>query len=325
MQSDVVGVAIGLFTVFLVFSLVVSGANEAINTVLHTRSGFLLKGLHQLLENDDARTLTTGRDKMQQTNSSSTLLGVTNVLTHPLAWSAAKPTFGADTNTDKRPPSYLDPRTFAQIAVDLLSKPETDAQLLADAATWAGQQSAPLSTEVNHRLAGEDPTTGAPLDPAPDDAQKVANLRDYAISLGPAQKQAMLAVLTPPATPDQIIRQVRTSAAGLPPVVREAVTALVDDAQGDLDRLRNNFANWFDSQMDRVSGWYKRRAFIISMIIGLGLAFFCSVNAIGISPVSFLPWAGARFQGIDRSSSSMNVTSKGWPPPVARRIVGSMS
>ena len=58
--------------------------------------------------------------------------------------------------------------------------------------------------------------------------------------------------------------------------MRATVLNLLDSAQGDLDTARKRVENWYDDSMDRVSGWYKRRAQII--IFGIGLALCCLVN-----------------------------------------------
>jgi hypothetical protein len=49
------------------------------------------------------------------------------------------------------------------------------------------------------------------------------------------------------------------------------------------------------------------------------------VSDFGIGPASFLADVFSCFQGVAKSSSSMKMTSSGWTPPVARRMVGSIS
>ena len=66
------------------------------------------------------------------------------------------------------------------------------------------------------------------------------------------------------------------------PVQRAMLTAL-DTAQGDLDRLQQNLEKWFDSSMDRVSGWYKRSTQWIIFIIGLVVAVGLNINTIKIA------------------------------------------
>lgn len=63
----------------------------------------------------------------------------------------------------------------------------------------------------------------------------------------------------------------------IPPGVARGLLALIDAAGNDLDKVRKNIEDWFDSSMDRVSGWYTRRVKWISFVVGLVLA--AAVNA----------------------------------------------
>ncbi len=61
------------------------------------------------------------------------------------------------------------------------------------------------------------------------------------------------------------------------PKVEQALRTLVDAAGTDISKARENIEGWFDSNMDRVSGWYKRRTQVI--VLGLGLAVAIAINA----------------------------------------------
>jgi hypothetical protein len=67
------------------------------------------------------------------------------------------------------------------------------------------------------------------------------------------------------------------------PKLRHALITAIDDARGDLDKVRANLEGWFDSSMDRVSGWYKRRTQMWLFVIGAVLATSLNVNAITIA------------------------------------------
>jgi len=54
--------------------------------------------------------------------------------------------------------------------------------------------------------------------------------------------------------------------------IKKALLALIDDAQGDINKLKANIENWYDAAMDRVSGWYKRRAHAIILVLGVVLS-----------------------------------------------------
>ena len=70
------------------------------------------------------------------------------------------------------------------------------------------------------------------------------------------------------------------------PVQRAMLTAL-DSAQGDLERMQQNLEKWFDSSMDRVSGWYKRSTQWIVFLIGLAIAVGMNINTITIADYLF--------------------------------------
>lgn len=67
-----------------------------------------------------------------------------------------------------------------------------------------------------------------------------------------------------------------------PPVQRALLTA-VDTAQGDLERARVNIEAWYDSAMDRVSGWYKRSTQWIIFITALVLAAGLNIDTLAVA------------------------------------------
>jgi hypothetical protein len=59
--------------------------------------------------------------------------------------------------------------------------------------------------------------------------------------------------------------------------LREALTAIWHSVHHDVGEFRVGVDRWFDTGMERVSGWYKRRAQV--MLFGLGLATAVVLNA----------------------------------------------
>jgi hypothetical protein len=66
------------------------------------------------------------------------------------------------------------------------------------------------------------------------------------------------------------------------PVLQKSLLTLLRAAQGDVDQFRQEIERWYDDQMARVSGWYKRHVRWISLVIGLVLVLAFNVNAISI-------------------------------------------
>ncbi len=67
------------------------------------------------------------------------------------------------------------------------------------------------------------------------------------------------------------------------PFVRRALRAAIDSAQGDVNRVQANLEAWYDSAMDRVSGWYKRRTQWILLAIGLASTVIVDVDTVRIA------------------------------------------
>jgi hypothetical protein len=65
--------------------------------------------------------------------------------------------------------------------------------------------------------------------------------------------------------------------------VQRALLAAIDTAAGDLTRAQKNVEAWFDSSMDRVSGWYKRRTQLVLLVIGLVSAVAMNVDSLSIA------------------------------------------
>jgi hypothetical protein len=65
--------------------------------------------------------------------------------------------------------------------------------------------------------------------------------------------------------------------------VQPALLALIDDARGDFDKLKDNLGVWFDHSMDRVSGWYRRRIQSYILIIAVFVSFGLGVDTIALT------------------------------------------
>jgi hypothetical protein len=64
--------------------------------------------------------------------------------------------------------------------------------------------------------------------------------------------------------------------------LKGAMEPLIAASNRDLTRLRSEIEHWFNSSMDRVSGWYKTRTQIIIATIGLAMAACMNVDSLTI-------------------------------------------
>ncbi len=64
--------------------------------------------------------------------------------------------------------------------------------------------------------------------------------------------------------------------------VGKPILCMIDVAGNDLTKLGKGVENWYNSAMDRVSGWYKHRTQRILFFIGLGLAMALNADTVRI-------------------------------------------
>lgn len=80
------------------------------------------------------------------------------------------------------------------------------------------------------------------------------------------------------------VEKLRASVYTLPSdKLQRALLSAIDLAQGDLDAAKKNLESWFDSSMDRVSGWYKRRTQLFLFLLGLTVAVAMNIDAIHLT------------------------------------------
>lgn len=68
--------------------------------------------------------------------------------------------------------------------------------------------------------------------------------------------------------------------------VQRVILAAIDTSEGELSKVQAAIETWFNSSMDRVSGWYKRRSQIILILVGVAMAAIVNVDTMRLA-VSF--------------------------------------
>ena len=63
---------------------------------------------------------------------------------------------------------------------------------------------------------------------------------------------------------------------------KEAITTLVVQAGGDIEKTRKAFEAWYDDGMDRAAGWYKRKTQLVLFIIGITISIILNVDSISV-------------------------------------------
>jgi hypothetical protein len=88
--------------------------------------------------------------------------------------------------------------------------------------------------------------------------------------------------------------------------IQSTILGLLNSAQGDLDTARKRVENWYDDSMERVSGWYKRKAQWIIFVLGLLLCAILNGDTLMITrELSGAKWPRKR---------------KTWPPKAIQTL-----
>jgi hypothetical protein len=93
------------------------------------------------------------------------------------------------------------------------------------------------------------------------------------------------------------------------PFVQRVLLTAMDGAQDNLELARKNIEDWFNSSMDRVSGWYKRATGWILLMIGLVVAVGMNINAISIADYLYKNDA-ARTAVVSRAQEAAKFTTQ---------------
>lgn len=103
-------------------------------------------------------------------------------------------------------------------------------------------------------------------------------------TLPPAPLVVNVAASPPPAEVPDPLRPLRDKIQEIGnDQVKKALTALVAAAGKDVAKARENIENWYNSSMDRVSGWYKRRSQFIVLVIGLLVTIAVNADSVTIA------------------------------------------
>lgn len=191
-DSIIIDIALGLILFFLVLSLLCSAIQEWIASLFGLRSRNLRQGIDKLLGDKVARAF----------------------YEHGLLKSISR-----SDKPSKNPgagPSYIEPRLFADIVIDILDRSEDG--------TMQEQETV---------------------------ARQISNIK----------KQ---------------IEKIEQDE------VKEALLTLVREAKGNVEKFRMDAAEWFDSAMDRVSGWYARKVKLWLFIIATVLVVAFNADAIEV-------------------------------------------
>lgn len=258
-------IAIGLLLMYLLLSMLCTACNELIATVLNMRGKMLLEGLKNGFES-------LGDPKMTQL-----------IMLNPLVQSLYR---------KGRLPGYISPRVFAQAAQTALAR--TDPTFIssiesklhsakseyADAVRTHGLRDQRTSAakeafdrwSLASRLAGEQLARAEAAGSAKLDSEEFAVLAQH-WRQGEQKLTGLLAGYARFAPGAQVIGSADLANGFVAKAVSGVQLADSTDVKADIEA-------WFDDVMERVSGWYKRRMQIVSLIVATALVVILNADTV---------------------------------------------
>ena len=269
-DSPLLEISLGLLFLFTLFSVLVSAANEVIVAFFKSRSASLWDGVLTLFHNDE---------KLRA-----------KFFDHPLIKSLEPPkSIGFVLNSARRNiPSYIDPRTFAVVLLDLLKNPRGLLEALQReltqtlAAVRTGDASALARAEAQLRmLAGQVDTSTT------SGAQLAADIQHVCASFSNATTNAAVLIAAADSALARLPGHQRTVLTACiketAPKLEGTLTTLADSAAGSIEAFRDEIEGWFRQGMDSVSGWYKRWTQAVQFGLALALAALVNIDVIRIA------------------------------------------
>ena len=223
-------------------------------------------------------------------------------------------------NTHK--PSYIPANQFSQVIIDMLSTSGTEASLLQEKLyeLYARVDRLPRKkrNDAHQRLgamlgmtrkaliaeSGEDAVNEllkmvkADLHLLGQDIPQMQKLVEDALAniiIQKGQVDAALVKLSYQGVPSQnsVINQIRAGVIALsvthPQLKQTLYTMLYSMPQSvvqkvnELEMVRSNIEEWFNSNMDRLTGWYKRRTLVTTFFIAVLLAVVVNIDSINLA------------------------------------------
>jgi hypothetical protein len=270
--SDILEVIAGVVFIFILISTLCSAIKEGLEAWLKTRAAYLEHGLRQMLQDDDGKGI------------------VSHLFNHPLInglfsgdYKPAKPRdMVKPWHTGRNLPSYIPSRNFAMALMDIAANGPTP---LDGAASPAPKPAAAPAAAVR-------PTTVSSAAAAPAGAAVAVTAAAAAAATAPAAQATPAATVANAAAtaaaavirPDLTLAKIRANISRIGnKAVQRALLSAVDHAQGDLEKARQNIEVWYDSAMDRVSGWYRRSTNWVIFMIAIFMAVGLNINTLAIA------------------------------------------
>jgi hypothetical protein len=304
-NSSVLDVAIGLIFVYLLLGLMCTTVNEWLAQLFKTRAATLKEGIRRLLNAPPKGTYLIRPEDIHVTalakrlnNSDDRLTQAVGPFEAPLQASLDQFTKDLATHPDAQPPAGL-AGLMAQKLNALLNKPGLIEKI--DTSKVTPETKAALAKppkekdlpRVNRTLLNEAyPDEIASLSESfyhhplikslgrPGKHPSYVPSKTFALALLDIFAKGQAGQLTA----DQTLARIKTSIDSLPDSdVKKSLQALLLNGSDSLDKVEAKLESWFNDSMDRVSGWYKNRVQVWTVIIASLITILVNADTIQIA------------------------------------------
>jgi hypothetical protein len=265
--SAVFETAVGLVLQFALLSVFCSALCEALSSGLQMRSKFLLSGLRLMLDRSAAGSSTRMLD------------------------SATAQVFGAPPDPAPTPDESLVAEPAGLPAEATLSQSVKEPEKTAAAAKAVNDLAQSIGSAEKVVKSGGMTLAlfGHPL--LQSLQTRVGLRRGHGGIRNPAYvspqsfARALIDTLVPDSDGQTSLEAVRTTVEGLPDGLpaKKSLLALLKRAKGSIAAFEKMLEEWYDDQMQRVAGWYKRWARLVLFATGLFIAVLANVDTLQVS------------------------------------------
>ena len=255
--AGIVDLAVGLAFVLGITSGVACGLTELIARFRGMRGAWLLVGIYHLLDGDDGTS--TDLTRAQED--------------YVILRTALRPEVARGS----------DARAFAAAGARASASPSATGALLGSPILRSQGMTGQISDRrLTLKSAGQEGRL-ATLQTSPTRARwrECRSLPSYI----PARSfaEAIIGLLVPAPAWLGTMTTIQQSVNALPPsmsTLRRSLGTLANSAGGDIGRFRALVEQWYDDQMERVSGWYERRVSAVTLVIAVLLVLLLNINVV---------------------------------------------
>jgi hypothetical protein len=241
------GTVIGLVFIFALVSLFCSALTETLSNLMERRARYLLTGLRSMLDEEESKRT----DKSQQTAGAPAADTLHGNVKQPEQTDEAADRVKASVAAPTAEPVRVGDLTMALFAHPLIR-----------------------SLQMRRIQPGSD--------------GKIRNPQYIPSKLF---ARALVDTLLPQTAPRgeasdrDVLRSLEEAVSGLNEGLpaRRSLLALLGQASGDLRRFEESVENWYDAQMGRISGWYKRWSKVVLGVAGLLIAIIANIDTLQIA------------------------------------------